>query len=154
MMKSFTLVVCLIAGLLLQSGCKIALKRKSDPGAATQSSEMSRAAEKDSKSSKDKKTARVFTQRDTKLIALYYSNEGNAQVLDDIVKQTSVSSEVQDKLKINQIIPNGVQVVPLPLELEKMLSPLSGYDLRVQVGKRVMIMDIKSRRILDVIKLK
>ena len=153
-MKSFSLIVCLIAGLLLQSGCKIALKRKSNPDTATSPAEMSAAAEKDSKSSKAKKTSRVFTQRDAQLIALYYSNEGNAQVLDDIVKQTSVSSRVQGKLKMNEIIPNDVQVVPLPLELEKILSLLSGYDLRVQVGKRVMLMDIKSRRILDVIRLK
>lgn len=153
-MRTFSLVICLIASLLLQTGCKLTLKKKSDPDAVTQTEETSVEAKTDSKSAKKKKPVPLFTEHDTKLITLYYSNEGNAQVLEDIVKQTAVSDKVAARLKTNEIIPKDVLVVPLPLELEKILSPQPAYDLRVQVGKHVIMMDIKSRRILDVIKLK
>ena len=152
-MKSFSLVIGLIAGLLLQSGCNITFKRNSNQDDVAQSSEISAASKMYSKSSQEKIPLHAFTHRDIKLIALYYSKEGNAQALSDIIKQTSVNSKIQSKLKKNEIIPNDVLVIPLPLGLEKILSPLSGYELRVQVGKRVMLIDIKSRRILDVIKL-
>ena len=43
--------------------------------------------------------------------------------------------------------------MPLPIELEKRLPSLSLRVIRVQVGTRVILMDVKSRQILDIIKI-
>lgn len=159
-MKSFSLKIVLIACLVLQAGCEVTFKRKSPAVDSAQAvSQKSESMEQNDEASLTKgkpseKPARAFNERDIKLITLYYANEGNAQVLDDMVKQTWVNNKIESQLTVNEAIPSDVQVMPLPLDLEKILSPLSAYALRVQVGKRVMIMDIKSRRILDVIKLK
>lgn len=145
--------------LLLQAGCDITFKRKSAaPESVKITAEQSESIKqsKDSSSNKEKKSEknlRRFSEHDIKLITVYYSSEINAQVLDDMLKHTWVNSKIDEKLTVGESIPADVQIIPLPLELEKILSPLTQYALRVQVGKRVIMMDVKSRRILDVIKI-
>jgi hypothetical protein len=163
-MKSFFCTGFLMVCLLLQIGCDLTLKRKSTisesthestPGEISEQRDSGKPSKESAVQKEDttEKTTRLFSEHDIEVISLYYKNEANAQVLDDMLQQTWVNNKIEDKITVGESIPPDVQVMPLPLELEKILSPLSRYALRVQVGKRVIMMDIKSRRILDVIKL-
>ena len=70
-----------------------------------------------------------------------------------MVTHSHVSNKQEEKLVINAFIPGDVQVIPLPLKLEQKLSSLPMHLIRVQVGKQVIIMNVKSRQILDIIKI-
>lgn len=48
-------------------------------------------------------------------------------------------------------LPPGLQYSPLPAELEARLTPLPSTYVRVRVGKDIVLMDGKTRVILDVI---
>ena len=174
-MNSYWLRLILLSCLVIQTGCDITFKRKSESESSGAEARKSKSDQdlKDKTASKEKKETEkksvviskkaddkkpgksraIFSRNDEKLITLYYTDEGNAKILDDMVKHTWITKKRAKKLTTTERIPNDVQVMPLPLELEKILSPLPRYAIRVQIGKRVIIMDIKSRRILDVIKI-
>lgn len=153
----FVTLICII----LITGCDIAFKRKTNNASDSQAAmnhpnidTVNTVSSKKNKSEKNKvETKASFSERDSKLIALYYADKSNAVIVEDMVKQTYISDKQAKKLVISERIPNNTQVMPLPLELEKMLSPLPRYNLRVQVGKHVILMDVKSRQILDMIKI-
>lgn len=94
-----------------------------------------------------------FSSNDKKMIRLYYSDSANATVLQDIITHTQTTKTQDKKLKTNEKIPSDVQVMPLPLELKRLLSPLPASVLRVQVNKHVILMNVKSRQIMDMINL-
>jgi len=71
----------------------------------------------------------------------------------DMISHTKISKRQAEKLKIGRIIPREIQVMPLPIALEKILPSLSLHVIRVQVGTRVILMNVKSRQILDIIKI-
>jgi len=161
-MNSFSTKWVVFISLILLAGCDIALKRKSESNPDYQA-EMRKQIAEDEKNGKNKKSksknsepvkARaIFSDRDTKLIKLYYGDESKSSILKDMIKHTWVSEKQAKNLTVTKRISNDIQVMPLPLELEKILSPLPRYSIRVQVGKNVIIMDIKSRRIIDIVKL-
>ena len=159
MMNSLVLKLIVLSCLIFQMGCEIQFKRKTTP-ATEKPAEM---IEFEKLSSKEKEKQKVkkdtpkkdiqFGEKDSHLITLYYSNKANTIIRDDMIMQTKTSGKQEKNLVINAYIPRDVQVVPLPLKLERMLSSLPLNLLRVQVGNRVVIMNVKSRQILDIIKI-
>lgn len=158
-MNSLVLKLLVLSCLFFQMGCEIQFKRKSTE-ATEKPDEM---IEFEKLSSKEKEKEKVkkdtpkndiqFGEKDLHIITLYYSDKANAIIRDDMIMQTKTSVKQEKNLVINAFIPRDVQVVPLPLKLERMLSSLPLNLLRVQVGNRVVIMNVKSRQILDIIKI-
>lgn len=160
------------SGLLL-TACDITFKRKNDaqPAAMQEDSEKmvvqkpestpeKKPGDKKSDSTASKKPKKKstsvlsgFSEQDRKSIGLYFTSPSNAKLLDDIVEQTRVSAAVHDKLTNDSQIPNSVQLYPLPLELEKQLAPLPLHLMRVQIEKKILLIDIKTRFILDSLEL-
>lgn len=149
-MNAYRLKLILLSGLILIAGCDITFKRKSKSVTASQV-EITQ-PEKDTKD-ENNKSELSFRSKDTQLIKLYYSDKANAAILKDMSTHTRLSKKQANKLTESKHIANNIQVMPLPLELERMLSPLPRYALRVQIGKRVILMNVNSRRILDIIKI-
>ena len=52
---------------------------------------------------------------------------------------------------IGRALPAGAKTEPLPRELEQKLSPLSSSHVRLRVGRDVVLMDGKTRVIVDVL---
>lgn len=159
-MSSFGTKCIVFISLALLTGCDIAFKRKSESNPDYQAEMRKQISEdeiNDKKTNSNKsepvKARAIFSQRDTKLIKLYYGDVNKSSMLRDMVKHTWVTEKQAKTLTVTARISNDIQVVPLPLELEKLLSLLPRYSIRVQVGKNVIIMDIKSRRIIDIVKL-
>ena len=139
----------LLMGLIFQLGCNITFKRKT-PDNIHVPAEMKKT---DAKPDEKPLTKKQKVNNDTGVIAAYYADEANKIIREDIISHTEVSKKQAKKLVIGKIIPRDIQVIPLPLNLEKILSSLPLQLIRVQVGERVIIMDVKSRRIIDIIKI-
>lgn len=93
-----------------------------------------------------------FSQKDKKLINLYYKDKANANTMSKAASLTPVSKKEDSQLKISHHLPPHIQVVPLPLELEKILGKLPRQVLRVQVARNIILMNVKTRKIIDIIK--
>ena len=94
-----------------------------------------------------------FTTKDSQLITLYFNDKTNAVIRHDMMMSTQVSKKQGKSLVVGENITREIQVMPLPLKLERMLSSLSLNLLRVQVANNVILMHVKSRKILDIIKI-
>jgi len=146
-MNSQILKLILLSCLILQSGCDITFKRKVTPNEAT-SVEMS---PDEKKSDKKVLLKRTVGNKDSDIIISYYADAANATIRKDMITHTEVSKKQAKKLVVGKIIPRDIQIMPLPLALERILSALPLDVIRVQVGTRVILMNVKSRLILEVI---
>ena len=146
-MNSQILKLILLSCLILQSGCDITFKRKATHN-KTAAVEMNK---DDNKSDKKVLLKPKVGNKDSDIIISYYSDAANATIRKDIITHTEVSTKQAKKLAIGKIIPREIQVMPLPLALERKLSALPLDVIRVQVGTRVILMNVKSRQILEVI---
>jgi len=154
-MNSLALKVLIIGCLVFQYGCGIKFKRKS-PQVTEKPVEMIQYEKQTSKDviTKDKaKSPDKFTEKDTHLISSYYADKANQVIRQDMVAHTRLSQKQEEKLVVNEYIPRDLQVIPLPLTLERKLSSLPLHLIRVHIGKRIIIMNVKSRQILDIIKI-
>ena len=156
-MNSLALKVLIIGCLVFQYGCGIKFKRKS-PQVTEKPVEMIQYEKQTSKDviTKDKDKAKSpdkFTEKDTHLISSYYADKANQVIRQDMIAHTRLSQKQEEKLVVNEYIPRDLQVIPLPLTLERKLSSLPLHLIRVHIGKRIIIMNVKSRQILDIIKI-
>ena len=146
-MNSQILKLILLSCLILQSGCDITFKRKVTKN-ETAPVEMS---QDDIKSDKKVLPKSKGRSKDFNIIISYYADAANATIRKDMIMHTEISKKQAKKLAVGKIIPREIQVMPLPLALEKILSALPLDMIRVQVGTRVILMNVKSRLILEVI---
>lgn len=146
-MNSQILKLILLSCLIVQSGCDITFKRKVTKN-ETAPVEIS---QDDNKSDKKDLLKRKVGNKDSDIIISYYSDAANAVIRKDMITHTEVSKKQSKKLVVGKVIPREIQVMPLPLALEKILSALPLDVIRVQVGTRVILMNVKSRLILEVI---
>ena len=154
-MNSQIIRLLLLSCLIFQYGCDISLKRKDKNHKVMAPTETNKvdASQASKKAAKKVSSNHKMKSSDLNTITSYYSDIVNATIRKDMISHTEVSKKQAKKLVVGKIIPHKIQVVPLPLELEKKLSSLLLHQIRVQVGVRVILMDVKSRRILDVIKI-
>lgn len=139
----------LVASIILQTGCDITFKRTSNID-----NDLKIKQEKNKKIvSKIMESIDHFSKNDSHIIRSYYSNKENSTIRKDMIMHTKISKKEESKLKVGKVIPRNVQVIPLPLKLERNLSSLPLQLIRVQVGVRVVLMNVKSRQILDMIKI-
>lgn len=164
-MNSLVLKVLIIGCLIFQYGCGLKFKRKLPQVTnkpvemiqyETQSEQQSDDKDKEKNKNKDKikvQTPGKFTEKDSHLISSYYADNANHIIRQDMIAHTRLSQKQEDKLVVNGYIPGNLQIIPLPLKLERILSSLPLELIRVHIGKKVIIMNVKSRQILDIIKI-
>ena len=148
-MKSQILKLVVLSCVVFLTSCDITFKRKNTDADAIP---VNIGKHKNGKSNKiESKIA--FNRKDTHIIKTYYDDDSNAAIRKDMIAHTKSSKRQNSSIVIGNLIPRDVQVIPLPLKLERILSALPLQLLRVQVGENVILMNVKSRKILDVIKI-
>ena len=153
-LKSHTLKLLLIVCLLFQTGCGLKFKKKSESITAAQPEINTTSRQISNKERKDLvKSGNAFSIEDIQQITSYYSDKANARIKQDMMSHTKLTSKQRNKLMVNEIISRDVQIIPLPLNLERTLTSLPLNVLRVHAGSRVMLINVKSRKILDIIKI-
>lgn len=154
-MKSAILKIILFSLVFIQAGCEITFKKKSNQGVtpSTEQDEEGRHIPQNDEVKTTPFSTAGFNNNDTQLITSFYSNANNAVVRKDMISHTQLSKRQDNNIRVNKIIPRDVQVVPLPLNLETSLSPIALHQLRVQIGKYVVVMNVKSRLIVAIIKI-
>ncbi len=142
---SYRIITLLLSAVFLLSACNITFKRKSAP-------------KKDEarvlvKTKDGKKMFIGFPVKDIAAIRLYFKDKAHAQILSDMQSYMKLTKKQKKQLKKNNILSSDIQVMPLPLELERKLVKLPVSQLRVMVGNYVLLLQVKSRRILELIEL-
>ena len=92
----------------------------------------------------------VFTDRDRRLIQEYYSSR--RPLPPGLAKRSSLPPGLQRQIQRRGELPPGLQGEQLPDELEVHLSRLPEGYVRVRVGADVVLMNTRTRIIVDVIK--
>lgn len=88
----------------------------------------------------DSKTAEIrLSPSDRRVIEEYYRTHTGQ-------KGTTTKAQAV----VGRALPAGAKTEPLPRELEQKLSPLSSSHVRLRVGQDVVLMDGKTRVIVDV----
>lgn len=102
---------------------------------------------------KDKNTtvAIIFSDRDRQLIGDYYAG-GKKRLPPGLAKKKQLPPGLQKQLERNGQLPPGLQERGLPGELERKLSQLPEDYARVVIGTDVVLKNIKTRVIVDIIR--
>ena len=154
-MNSSLLKLILFSCIIFQTSCDITFKRKveKEKKAPVVIDGQLKSSIKVNGNKETGKSANKFTKNDFELISSYYSDKTNSIIRKDMIMHTQISREQTKKLVVDEYVPGDVQVMPLPLKLNRNLSVLLLDKLRVQIGTRVILMNVKTRRILDIIKI-
>lgn len=91
----------------------------------------------------------VFSDRDRRLIRDYYHRH---RLPPGLAKRSSLPPGLQKQVQRRGQLPPGLRGERLPDELEVKLSPLPEGYVRLQVGVDVVLMNTRTRVIVDVIK--
>lgn len=101
----------------------------------------------------DSKVAVIFTNRDRDLIDDYFSHSRkHKRTPPGLAKSSKLPPGLQRQLERNGQLPPGLQGRGLPGDLESSLSRLPGGYVRVIVGADVVLMNKKTRVVVDIIK--
>ena len=149
MMNIQLVKLLLLCSLIFQFGCDISLKRKNNHQ-SMDSVDMNRA---DNQSANKKAAKKKILRHDFKIINSFYLNKENKIIREDMIKHTVISKKQEKNFQIGEVIPRDVLALPLPIELEKRLPAVPLHTIRVQVGRYIILMNVKSREIIDVFKI-
>jgi hypothetical protein len=94
----------------------------------------------------------VFSGHDRRLIQEYYGNTKRKKLPPGLAKKEHLPPGLQNHIRKNGKLPPGLEGGALPYELERNLASLPGNYLRIRVGTDIVLMDGRTRLILDVIK--
>lgn len=153
MMNSTLLKLIILSCLIFQMGCGLKFKRKTQQPSDNQVEMLENKKELSKDTSNEEDTPFQFSKKDSQLITLYFKDKTNVNIRHDMMMSTQVSKEQEKSLVAGKYVTREIQVMPLPLKLERMLSVISLNLLRVQVANNVILMNVKSRKILDIIKI-
>ena len=97
--------------------------------------------------------ARVaFHEKDREAIIGYYSQKNKSKSMPPgLAKKDTPPPGLQKHIVKHGELPPGLQGRSLPYELEKKLTPLPEGFVRLKVGADVVLMDEKTRIVVDVI---
>jgi len=97
----------------------------------------------------------AFNEKDREKIKNYYKHMGKAKksktMPPGLAKKQNLPPGLQKHIEKNGELPPGLHKRSLPLDLERGLSPLPKGYVRVKVGGDVVLMDEKTRVVVDVI---
>lgn len=148
-MNSDIVKLILLSCLIFVSGCDITFKKQATNNKAV----LLEKSKDNTKTDKNVSEKSNVVNKDFDIITSFYSDKANANIRKDMISYTEISDQQAKKLVAGKIIPRDIQVMPLPLALEKILIRLPLHVIRVQVGTRVIYMNVKSRKILEIIKI-
>lgn len=101
----------------------------------------------------DSQVAVIFTNRDRSLIDDYFSRgRKHKRTPPGLAKRSKLPPGLQRQLERNGKLPPGLQGRGLPGDLESSLSRLPGGYVRLIVGADVVLMNKKTRVVVDIIK--
>ena len=100
-------------------------------------------------SRKDMHLKVAFNEHDIKRIKDYYSKI--KRMPPGLAKKRSLTPGLQKQLERNKGLPPGLQTRELPYDLERDLTPLPEGFIRLKVGGDVVILDQKTRVVVDVV---
>ena len=153
-MNSLLIKLLLLTCIVLQQGCGLKFKRKAVDNNMNQikvsEAKIVNLSENNIKTPSIK-NGYVFNKNDMHIIKTYYTDVANEMIRQDMISHTELSKKQNSTLVSGAIISRNIQVMPLPLKLENRLSSLSLNVLRVQIGEKIILMNVKSRKILDII---
>lgn len=88
---------------------------------------------------------------EVRIIRAYFAN--TAQLPPGLAKREKLSPGLEKQLRRNGTLPPGLQkkTTPLPAELERQLPALPSGHARVLVSDRVLVVEIRTQRIVDVL---
>ena len=149
--------ICLIS----TTGCEITFKRKTkqvekEDHATVIEKKISSDKHEPKQDKGNRPTSAIkvlFSKKDADLITSYYASEENEIIRRNMIRHSSINKKQQKKLVVGKIIPRDFQVIPLPLKLERALTSLDLRYIRVQLGANIILMNVKTRQILDIIKI-
>jgi hypothetical protein len=97
--------------------------------------------------------ARVFFhEKDREAIIGYYSHKNKSKSMPPgLAKKDSLPPGLQKHIVKHGELPQGLEGRSLPYELEKKLTPLPEGFVRLKVGADVVLMNEKTRIVIDVI---
>jgi hypothetical protein len=97
----------------------------------------------------------AFNEHDRKKIKNYYKHsrktKKSKKMPPGLAKKHNLPPGLQKHIKKNGQLPPGLHKRNLPVDLEQELSPLPKGYVRVKVGGDVVLMDEKTRVVVDVI---
>ncbi len=95
----------------------------------------------------------VFSNRDKELIRDYYVHKHKHRGLPPgLAKRQTLPPGLQKRIEAGQELPPGLQGRYLPDDLERVLSPLPGGYIRLEVAGDIAIMNKETKVVFDVIK--
>lgn len=89
-----------------------------------------------------------FSDRDRELIRRFYSKHEFPPELSD---PEILARDLEKRIEISAVLPPGPSGTPLPVDLESHLSQLPPGYVRFRSGADVVLMDSRTREVLDVI---
>jgi len=93
-----------------------------------------------------------FTNHDREFIHAYYAKAmGNSRLAPGLAKKKQLPPGLQRQLQRNAQLPPGLQREPLPPRLERKLSSLPASYVRVRVGWDIVLMNIETNVVVDII---
>lgn len=93
-----------------------------------------------------------FSNYDRDLIHRYYKNSNRKQTPPGLAKKNKLPPGLQKQVLKNGKLPPGLRGRYLPYDLERELDYLPRNYVRIRVGEDIVLMDISTKIILDVIK--
>jgi len=95
----------------------------------------------------------IFTDRDRDLINDYYHKKKKRKHMPHgLAKRDRLPPGLEKQVRERGQLPPGLRGRDLPYDLESRLSPIPEGYVRVQVGGDIVLMDRKTRVIIDIIK--
>lgn len=93
-----------------------------------------------------------FSNYDREVISQYYRYANRAGLPPGLAKKGKLPPGLQKQIARKGKLPPGLQAKYLPYELERRLDKLPQNQVRLRVGADIVLMDIPTKIILDVIK--
>jgi len=134
-----SVIVCLICSVFGISGCLTV------PGINSGSIDMG---------TKDSRACTGFNQRDREKIVSYYRRvigKKYKRMPPGLAKKQGLPPGLQQHIQKNGALPPGLQGHSLPFELERELSPLLKGYVRLKVEGDIVLMDERTRVVIDVV---
>ena len=89
-----------------------------------------------------------FTDVDRETIKTYYERFTHPP---ELLDPDALAPSLEERLAISASVPPETAAMPLPVELQQSLSSLPpGYE-RFRIGSEVVLMDVRTRQVVDVI---
>jgi len=93
----------------------------------------------------------TFSDYDRQLVHQYYGHGKRKKIPPGLAKKKSLPPGLQKQIKRNGKLPPGLEARYLPYDLERRLGRLPGEYARIRVGTDIILIDIPTKLILDVI---